>query len=158
MPAQVQTAHRGDGYQRGGYGAVTLADAVSATDPATPTLLYSTDLSTLDKLEVVARELYGAVGVELSTTAAAKLARFAELDAATLPVCVAKTPYSLSGDPARKGAPTGHMLEISDVRLCAGAGFIYALTSKVLTMPGMSANPLASRIDVDASGAVTGLS
>ena len=119
--------------------------------------LYPDDMPLRDKLTTIAREIYGAA--DISTDKAVQ-ARFAELEAAGfghLPVCVAKTQYSFSADPALRGAPEGHVVPVREVRLSAGAGFVVAICGEIMTMPGLPRSPAAERIRLDAHGEVEGL-
>ncbi|KPF73090.1 formate--tetrahydrofolate ligase [Bosea sp. AAP35] len=119
--------------------------------------LYPDDLPLWDKLETIAREIYGAAGI--SGDARVK-ARFAELEAlghGHLPVCVAKTQYSFSADPTLRGAPSGHIVPVREVRLSAGAGFVVAICGDIMTMPGLPRVPAAERIHIDAQGRIEGL-
>jgi formate--tetrahydrofolate ligase len=119
--------------------------------------LYPDAMPLWNKLETVAREIYGAAG--LSADAKVR-ARFAELEAAghgDLPVCVAKTQYSFSADPTLRGAPSGHFVPVREVRLSAGAGFVVAICGDIMTMPGLPRQPAAERIHVDAAGRIEGL-
>ncbi|RDJ20030.1 formate--tetrahydrofolate ligase [Bosea caraganae] len=119
--------------------------------------LYPDEMPLKDKLETVAREIYGAAGLSLGPRVAA---RFAELEAAGhghLPVCVAKTQYSFSADPTLRGAPSGHLVPVRELRLSAGAGFVVAICGDVMTMPGLPREPAAERIHIDAQGQIEGL-
>lgn len=145
----------------GSAGAKPLAEAVESTiekQSANFRFLYPLDIPLLDKFETVAREIYGADTVEFTNASKRQLAFFAELGYGNLPVCIAKTQYSLSHDPLLLGRPRGFTLPIRDVRLASGAGFVYALAGDIRTMPGLPSNPAASRIDVDNNGQITGLS
>lgn len=119
--------------------------------------LYADAMPLREKLETVAREIYGAEGVAVSP----KLeARFAELEAAgfrDLPICVAKTQYSFSAEPALRGAPSGHTVPLRELRLSAGAGFVVAICGDIMTMPGLPREPAAERIHIDAQGQIEGL-
>jgi formate--tetrahydrofolate ligase len=119
--------------------------------------LYPDAMPLWDKLETVAREIYGAAG--LSADARVRT-RFAELEAAGhghLPVCVAKTQYSFSADPSLRGAPSGHTVPVRELRLSAGAGFVVAICGDIMTMPGLPREPAAERIHIDAQGRIEGL-
>lgn len=119
--------------------------------------LYREDDSLRTKLECLAREVYGAVGVTLLPEAQEQLARLEAAGYGRFPVCVAKTQYSLTDDPAVRGAPEGHLLTVRELRLCAGAGFVVAFAGSILTMPGLPRKPAALTIGVDAAGAITGV-
>jgi len=144
----------------GGVGAVDLAEVVAqaAYEPHEFRHLYDLDLPLVEKLETVAREIYGAGGVELSSAAAAGLRRFEELGYGRLPVVVAKTHLSLSSDPKLLGAPTGWTMPVREVRAAVGAGYIYAISGDMRTMPGLPKHPAAERIDLDENGEIVGLS
>lgn len=119
--------------------------------------LYPDAMPLWDKLETIAREIYGAAGVSADVKTRQ---RFADLEAAgfgDLPVCVAKTQYSFSADPALRGAPSGHTVPVREVRLSAGAGFVVAICGDIMTMPGLPSTPAAERIHIDAQGRIEGL-
>ncbi|HEY5432546.1 MAG TPA: formate--tetrahydrofolate ligase, partial [Coriobacteriia bacterium] len=101
--------------------------------------------------------MYGADGIELSKEARRSLARFTEIGYGSLPVCMAKSHLSLSHDPDLKGRPTGWTLPGRDVRLSAGAGFLYALCGDIMTMPGLPSHPAGENVDIDADGNIVGL-
>jgi len=111
----------------------------------------------LDKVSTIARKIYHAGTVEFSPAAQAAAARFTKAGFGHLPVCIAKTQYSFSDDPARLGAPREHVLHVRELRLSAGAGFVVAVAGNILLMPGLPNVPAAQRIDLDAAGRVTGL-
>ena len=148
-----------DGYERGGEGAVELAEAVAeaALTPALPTYLYSLEDPIERKIEAIATRAYGAAGIELSITAQAQAERFEQDGLAHLPICMAKTHLSLSHDPALIGAPTGFTLPVRELRAYTGAGWIVAVCGTMQTMPGLPAAAAALRIGVDESGATVGL-
>ncbi len=155
-------AARFRGWELGSEGALELAEVVdelarNGPPPTEPRYLYEPGWPLARKLEAVATTLYGADGVELSPRARARLGRYEELGYGELAVCVAKTQYSLSDDPARLGRPQGFRVTVRDVRLAAGAGFVVVYTGDVLTMPGLPKHPAAERLDVDAMGRVVGL-
>lgn len=144
----------------GGEGGVELAKAVLKTLETKESCfqpLYGPDLSLREKIETVAREIYGADGVVFSSECAKQLARLEELGFGHFPVCMAKNQYSLSDDPSLLGRPTGFTVNVREAYVSAGAGFVVALTGTVMTMPGLSANPAAYRIDVNDDGVITGL-
>ena len=143
----------------GGAGAVDLAHAVvrACEEPTDFRFLYPDDASLADKIEAVATRIYGAARVEYSNEARSQLARYEKNGFGSLPVCIAKTHLSISGDPALKGAPTGHTLNVREVRASVGAGFVYPICGDMRTMPGLGANPAALSIDLDEEGRVTGL-
>ncbi len=144
----------------GGAGAVDLARTVLRMIEAREARfapLYADDLPLADKIRTVATRIYRAADVSLPPAVEARLRRFAEAGFGHLPVCVAKTPYSFSADPAVPGAPVGHVLPVREVRLSAGAGFVVAVCGEVMTMPGLPRAPAAERIGLDAEGRIEGL-
>ncbi len=144
----------------GGAGAEDLARAVwAAAEEGAPNfkLLYPDDAPLTDKIEAVATRIYGADGVDLSPAAAKALAQYESMGFGHLPVCMAKTQYSLSHDASLKGRPTGFRLPIREVRLSAGAGFITPLVGEMRTMPGLPSVPGGENIDVDGDGNIVGL-
>ncbi len=144
----------------GGEGAVDLARAVmrAAQQPKQFRFLYDLAMPLKDKIEVIAREVYGAEGVDFDPEAEAKLEAYERLGYGNLPVCIAKTHLSLSHDPERKGVPRGFRLPIRDVRLSAGAGFVYPLAGPIRTMPGLPTRPAYMDVEVDLeTGRVIGL-
>ena len=120
--------------------------------------LYKDEASLKDKIEAIAKQIYGASGVDYSAPASEGLDLFSKEGFAHLPICIAKTQFSLSHDESLKGAPSGFRLPIKDVRLCSGAGFVLAHASTMQTMPGLPIEPRGERVDVKATGEVTGLS
>jgi methylenetetrahydrofolate dehydrogenase (NADP+)/methenyltetrahydrofolate cyclohydrolase/formyltetrahydrofolate synthetase/formate--tetrahydrofolate ligase len=147
-------------WELGGEGAMDLARAVekACETSASFKFLYPLDLPLKEKIETLAREVYGAESVEYSPDAAADLDRLEENGYGKLPICTAKTQYSLSHDSALKGAPRGYVFPIREVRLSAGAGFVYPLCGDMTTMPGLPSKPAFMGIDVDADGRISGLS
>ncbi|SEE76287.1 formate--tetrahydrofolate ligase [Ruania alba] len=145
----------------GGRGAEELAEAVAeaVTEPATSSfrLLYPDEAPLREKIDLIAREIYGADGVDFSATAAADIDGFQSAGYGRLPICVAKTHLSLSSDPALKGAPRGWRLPVREVRLSAGAGFVYPICGTMQTMPGLGSAPAAESIDIDSDGNTVGL-
>lgn len=119
--------------------------------------LYDLDLSLKEKIETIAKNIYGAANVQYDSAADKELKHIEEMGFRNVPVCIAKTPVSFSDDPSKLGAPTGFTLHVRDVRISAGAGFVVVLTGKVMTMPGLPKRPAAERIDVDDDGNITGL-
>ena len=105
----------------------------------------------------MARKVYGADGVDYAPAAAKELQRLTELGYGTLPVCMAKTQYSLTDDPAKLGAPTGFRIQVQKAKVSAGAGFVVVLTGDIMTMPGLPKVPAAEHIDVDENGVISGL-
>jgi formate--tetrahydrofolate ligase len=146
----------------GGRGGVELAEAVAeaADEPSAFRLLYPDDATLVDKIKTVAREVYGADGVDLAPAGRRSLERYERLGYGRLPICVAKTHLSISHDPALLGAPTGWRLPVREVRANVGAGFVYPICGDMRTMPGLGAHPAAMDIDIDidADGEIVGLS
>ena len=147
-------------FTRGGKGAIDLAQAVAAAcdAPSSYERLYPDDMSLTDKIDTIAREMYGADGIDVSPVAARQLQSYEQNGFGNLPVCIAKTHLSLTDDPSRKGAPTGWRLPVREVRASVGAGFIYPICGTMQTMPGLSSAPAAERIDIDEEGNIVGLS
>ncbi len=149
-----------EAFTRGAEGAADLARAViAATDGPAPALKLTYELSeTLQqKIEAVATGVYGAAGVEYSEAALAALERFARWGFAGVPVCIAKTQYSLSDDPKLAGAPAGWRLRVTGASLSAGAGFVVVIAGNMMLMPGLPKSSRAAGIDVDAEGEIVGL-
>lgn len=149
------TTHVADG----GAGAEELAREVldACGDGTRLRFTYEWDAPLDDKLETLATEVYGADGVEIASTAMAELRRLTELGFGGLPVLIAKTHLSTTANPGDRGAPGGWRLPIREVRLAAGAGYVYALAGAMQTMPGLGSSPAAERMDVDAGGRIVGL-
>jgi formate--tetrahydrofolate ligase len=144
----------------GGAGAEDLAHAVwEAAEEGAPDFrfLYPDEMPLREKVETVAREIYGAAGVDFHPAAAKKIADYEALGYGKLPVCMAKTHLSLSHEASLKGRPTGFRFPIRDVRLSAGAGFIYPLAGDMRTMPGLPSKPAGNEIDIDEDGEIVGL-
>ncbi len=148
-------------FAKGGEGGVALAEKVVAACEKQKDfkLLYDDELSITEKIETIAKELYGARGVVFEGGAKKALADILAIDEnyAKFPVCMAKTQYSLSDNQALLGRPTGFTLTVRDIRLSAGAGFIVALTGSIMTMPGLGKAPTAYSIDIDNDGNISGL-
>ena len=119
--------------------------------------LYPLEKSIVEKIRIIAQEIYGAGSVVFTTDAAKSIAQFEELGYGDLPICMAKTQYSFSDNPKLLGAPEGFEMKVREVRLSAGAGFVVALTGEIMTLPGLPKIPSAELIDVDTDGKVTGL-
>jgi formate--tetrahydrofolate ligase len=147
-------------YTDGGKGVVELAEAVveATEEPSKFQLLYPAEMPLKQKIETIAAKIYGADGVDYSPTADRQLARYEANGLGNLPICVAKTQYSLSADPTLYGAPTGWRLHVREVRASVGAGFIYPICGDMSTMPGLSSSPVAYEIDIDDKGEIVGLS
>lgn len=148
-----------DVFGKGGAGGIELAEAVLAAceKPSSFRPLYSLDTGIKEKLQIIAREIYGADDVMFTATAQKAAVEIEKLGKGSLPVCVAKTQYSLSDDASLLGRPKNFSITVRDLRLSAGAGFIVALTGDIMTMPGLPKKPAAATIDVENSGAVSGL-
>jgi formate--tetrahydrofolate ligase len=158
--ARGASVARCDGFAAGGDGALALADVVRArlAEPAPePQFTYPLEASILDKLRAIARRSYGADDVVLTAAAAKQAAALEANGAGNLPICVAKTPASLSDDPARAGRPTGFTITVRELRWSAGAGFVVALAGDIMTMPGLPRDPAARRVKVHADGRAIGL-
>lgn len=146
---------------RGGDGGIELAKTVKRLvdeSPGTPSYLYDLEDNLKTKIEAVAREIYRADGVDYTEEAEASIARLEENQLDQWPVCMAKTQSSLSDDPKKKNAPRGWRLQVRDVKVSNGAGFIVALTGKMMLMPGMPKEAAFNRIDIDSEGRISGLS
>jgi len=146
-------------WEKGGEGGLDLADrVVEACEKASKfAFLYEKDLSPKEKMDLIARRVYGADGVVFTDQAEKDLALVHELGKDDLLICMAKTQYSLSDDPALLGRPSGFKITVREVRLSAGAGFLVAVTGSIMTMPGLPKKPAALSIDIDADGRITGL-
>jgi formyltetrahydrofolate synthetase len=138
---------------------VELAEAVVEACEAESDFefLYPVESPIKEKIETIAREVYGADGVDFSPTAEKQIASFEANGFGDLPMCMAKTHLSLSHDPSLKGAPTGFTLPIREVRASVGAGFIYPLCGTMRTMPGLPSKPAYANVDIDDDGNVVGL-
>ncbi len=153
-------------WEKGGEGGVELAgkvlEALEAPEREAGAesrfqLLYPNGISLEEKIETVAKEIYGAGAVNYAPEAKLQLKKLEELGFGSLPVCMAKTQYSLSDNPALLGRPEGYTMQVREAYVSAGAGFIVVLTGAVMTMPGLPKEPAALRIDVDVDGVITGL-
>jgi formyltetrahydrofolate synthetase len=151
----VVTTHWADG----GAGAEALATAVwdASQEASEFQLLYPDEMSLPDKIETIAVKAYGAEGVDFAPGASKALALYDELGYSELPVCMAKTHLSISHDPKLLGRPTGFRVPIRDVKLAAGAGFIYPLAGDMRTMPGLPSKPAGNNVDIDENGKPVGL-
>ncbi len=147
-------------FSDGGAGAIDLAQAVieACEEDSGFHFLYADGDSLKTKIETVATTIYGAERVEYEAAANKQLQNYEENGFGNLPVCIAKTHLSISGDPSLKGAPTGHTLTVREARASVGAGFVYPICGAMSTMPGLGTAPAASRIDFDESGQIVGLS
>ena len=147
-------------WENGGKGGVELAEKVLKTLETKESHfkpLYADDLSLEEKIETIAKEIYGADGVTYASAAAKELKRIADMRMSDFPVCMAKTQYSLSDDQTKLGRPSGFTINVREVYVSAGAGFVVAITGAIMTMPGLPKNPAAYGIDVDDNGVITGL-
>jgi formate--tetrahydrofolate ligase len=147
-------------WAQGGAGALNLAaEVLGVIEQKTDTFkfLYSDDMPLLQKIETIAQKIYGASKVELSAAAQVTLAEL-EKSYNHYPICIAKTQYSFSSDPILRGAPTGHVLKVRELRLSRGAEFIVAICGDIMTMPGLPNQPASERISVNQAGNITGLS
>lgn len=148
-----------DVHARGGEGGLELARTVreQAKEGSDYAPIYDLDQSLEEKIETVATQVYGASGVEYTTDARKDIEHIESIDLGDLPVCISKTPHSVTDDAAKKGAPTDWTLTVRELYPSAGAGFVVALTGNVLTMPGLPSEPAAEAVDVDEDGTVHGL-
>lgn len=146
-------------FAKGGSGGTDLAQkVVEACEKENKfNQIYSLDLSIKDKIKKVAQEIYRAENVVFTPQAEKALVKIVELGGNSLPVCIAKTQYSLSDNPALLGAPTGHVITVRDIKLSNGAGFVVVYTGDIMTMPGLPKVPAAEKIDVDENGVISGL-
>ncbi|MGF1763767.1 formate--tetrahydrofolate ligase [Aliivibrio kagoshimensis] len=149
-----------DAFCKGGEGAIDLANQVitACEQPSNFKPIYQLDQSLEEKIMAISEIGYGATNVTLSEQATAQLNKFTALGFSHLALCMAKTPLSITSDPSVKGAPTDFTLPIRELKLCAGAGFIYALCGEVMTMPGLSEKPAFMNLDIDQQGNIIGLS
>lgn len=148
-------------FAKGGEGGIELANkAVSILEknaPRKPTFTYELTDSVEEKIAKIATKIYGAANVDILPEAAAKIKEFSDKGYGNLPVCIAKTQYSLSDDPKKLGNPEGFTLTVRDCFLSAGAGYLVILTGTIVTMPGLPPHPAAMDIDIDDNGVITGL-
>ncbi|KAL9109296.1 MAG: hypothetical protein Q9227_006051 [Pyrenula ochraceoflavens] len=160
LEAGAEAAIPANHWAEGGKGAVDLGKAVIAASdkPKDFKFLYGLDGSVQDRIEAIAKRMYGADKVEFSETAQKKVDTYNQQGFGNLPICVAKTQYSLSHDPSLKGAPTGFTVPIRDVRLAVGGGYLYALAADIQTIPGLPTAPGYLNVDVDTeTGEIDGL-
>ena len=147
-------------WEKGGEGGIELANRVLYTlenKESNFKVLYDDSLSLKEKIEKIAKEIYGADGVTYTAAAEKELKRITDLGMGDFPVCVAKTQYSLSDDAKKLGRPSGFKINVREVYASAGAGFVVAINGAIMTMPGLSKKPAAYGIDVDDNGVITGL-
>jgi formate--tetrahydrofolate ligase len=146
-------------WARGGEGGVKLAEEVVRLcgQPSSFAFSYDVNLSIKEKIEAIAKKIYRAGGVNILPNAQKQIERLEKLGLDKAPICMAKTQYSFSDDPAVPGAPTGWTLTVRNITISAGAGFIVVLTGEIMTMPGLPPVPAAEKIDVDSTGKISGL-
>ncbi len=150
-------------WEKGGAGGEALAHTLlkilddNAEKPSTFKLAYDSDNSIVDKIRTVAQRIYGADGIEVSSLAHSKIKRLETLGLDRIPICIAKTQYSLSDDAKRLGRPTGFTIQVRDISISSGAGFVIVICGPIMKMPGLPKIPSAERIDVDDMGNITGL-
>ncbi|ABN53601.1 MAG TPA: formate--tetrahydrofolate ligase [Hungateiclostridium thermocellum] len=149
-----------DVFSKGSEGGIELAEKVvklTETQKSNFKPLYDVNLSIREKIEIIAREIYGADSVNILPAAERAIKKIEELKMDKLPICVAKTQYSLSDDPTLLGRPQGFVITVREIKLSSGAGFIVAITGDIMTMPGLPKVPAAEKIDIDENGVITGL-
>jgi len=148
-------------FEKGGEGGLELAakaiEAANGADLDSIQPLYSPKLAIEDKIALVAKEIYGARSVDFHPAAKQKLEKFSALGFSELPVCMAKTQYSLSDDPKKLGAPKDYTITVTDAHLASGAGFIVVVAGNVMLMPGLPKSPQAVRMNVNEDGSISGL-
>jgi len=147
-------------FTKGGEGGQELAKKVLALIESKKSnfkVLYELEMPIEDKIEKIAKEIYGADGVNFDKAAQASIKKYTEMGYGDMPICMAKTQYSLTDDQTKLGRPTGFTITVREVRLSAGAGFLVAITGAIMTMPGLPKRPAAMRMDIDAEGTITGL-
>ena len=147
-------------WEKGADGGIELAEKLSAvleTKEANYHPLYDLDLSIEKKIETIVKEIYGGDGVEFTKKAKNKMKKYTEQGLGQLPICIAKTQYSLSDQPALLGRPTGFTVTINDVIPSAGAGFLVAISGDIMRMPGLPKRPAAVGMDIDENGKIVGL-
>ncbi len=149
-----------DAWANGGEGAKELANkVVEAVENSDKEMTYSypLDMSIEEKIEAVAKKVYGAKGIELSPKAKANIKRMTDIGYGNLPICIAKTQYSLSDDPKALGRPKDFTLRIENVELRSGAGFIVVIAGSIMLMPGLSKEPAGTKMTIDENGKISGL-
>ena len=159
LAAGASAAHTSTLFVDGGKGGEDLAHALvrACEEPSDFQLLYPDELTLKQKIETLATKVYGADGVDYEEQAEKTLAQFEERGFGKLPICMAKTQYSLSHDATLKGRPTGYRFRVRDARVSVGAGFVYPLAGEIMTMPGLGKVPGGARIDIDDKGNVVGM-
>jgi len=149
-----------DVWDKGGEGGVELAGKLvnlMHNNPSDFHYLYDLDLSVKEKIETIAKKIYGAGRVVYTVVAEKDIKLCEQLGLDTLPICIAKTPYSLSDDPQLLGRPSGFKITVRAIKFSAGAGFLVPMTGKITTMPGLPIKPSSEMIDVDEKGNIIGL-
>jgi formate--tetrahydrofolate ligase len=147
-------------FTKGGQGGIEMAQKLCDLIDRQPSgfkVLYDLDMPIKDKIKLINKEIYGGKDVAFTDKALKEIRAIEELGLSNLPICMAKTQYSLTDDPSLLGRPEGFTLNVKEVRISAGAGFIVALTGDIMTMPGLPKIPSANNIDIDARGKITGL-
>ena len=147
-------------WEKGGEGGIALAEKVLNTlenKKSNFKVLYDDTLSIREKIETIAKEIYGADGVAFQSAAAKQMEKLESLGFGNLPICMAKTQYSLSDDPDKLGRPENFNISVREMYVSAGAGFIVVLTGAVMTMPGLPKKPAAYNVDVDENNKIVGL-
>ena len=146
-------------WAKGGEGGIALAEEVIrlCEQPNDFQFSYDLDMSIKEKINAIVTKIYGGDGVVFTANAEKQIKQLTELGYDKMPICMAKTQYSLTDDPTKLGAPTGFTVTVRNVKVSAGAGFLVALTGEIMTMPGLPKVPAAERIDVDATGKISGL-
>lgn len=159
LAAGADSAVTSDIHQKGGAGGIEMAKAVVAAceKESKFKFLYPLNIPIKEKIEIIAKKIYGAKGVSYLPAAEAAIKMYTKMGYSDLPICMAKTHESLSHDKTLKGRPTGFIVPIRDVRLSAGAGFLYPLLGEMRTMPGLPSVPAGEKIDIDKSGKIVGL-
>jgi formate--tetrahydrofolate ligase len=159
LDAGAYAAEENDGFMRGGAGGAAVAEAAAAAadEPSSFDYIYSLDAPIEQKIEAIAKRVYGADGVSLAPAAKAKAKQFTDAGLDTVPICMAKTHLSLSADPKLANAPTGFTVGVRDLRAYTGAGWIVALCGDMQTMPGLGTSPAAMSVDIDERGETVGL-
>ena len=144
---------------KGGEGGIELAEEVVrlCEQPNDFTFSYDLDMSIKEKIEAIVTKIYGGKDVNFTANAEKQIKQLTELGYDKMPICMAKTQYSLSDDPTKLGAPEGFTVTVRNIKVSAGAGFLVALTGEIMTMPGLPKVPAAERIDVDETGKISGL-
>jgi formate--tetrahydrofolate ligase len=159
LSAGAHSAVISEGWEKGGEGCVELAEAVvdACSKPNEMKFLYPLEASIKEKIEAIAKNVYGADGVDYDPAADKKVTLYTELGYNNLPICMAKTHLSLSDNPMLKGAPKGFRVRIRDIRASIGAGFLYPLLGEMLTMPGLPSDGAYAKVDIDEQGRIVGL-